>query len=552
MTTPTALRIYDTTLRDATQRMGLTLSVDDKLQIAQRLDRLGVAYIAGGWPGADPKDRQFFERALDMEWQTAQLTVLGGTARVGIPVEDDPDMKAMLATKTPVCTLVGKSWTVHVNDIGRATLDENLERIEQSIAYLMSHGRRVIFNAQHFFDGYSDDPTYAVEALRAAARGGAEALVLCDSNGGSLPWRIETIVRNVHDTLGEQGSRLGIYAYDDSGAAVANTLAAVRGGARHVQGTVNGYGERCGSANLCAVLPNLELKMDFACLPKGKLADLSDVSHFVAEVANLTPDNHMAYVGRNAFAHKGGLQLDPVRLNQEAYQHINPNLVGNERRVVVSELSGRDNVLSKAAELGLNSVGDATGDADVDIVLDEIRANENMGFCYEAAEASMALLLIQRLPTYMPPFKVLSYVLNVHHRDGYPVFSEATLKVEVGGEVVHTAAEGNGPIRALDQALRKALLPIYPELQRIMLSDYKVRVINNDRDTSAIARVLINSTDGERQWGTVGASINIIEASWKALADAVEYGLYIQKHGSDTQYTDSKGQGTPPKLELLK
>ncbi len=514
------IEVYDTTLRDGTQREGISLSCDDKLRIARRLDDLGVTFIEGGWPGSNPKDAEFFQRARDLTWKHATIAAFGSTRRASVRPEEDANLRALLEAETAVCTVVGKTWTLHVTDVLRTTLDENLRMIEESLAYLRAHGRRVIYDAEHFFDGYKEDPEYALETLRAAVRGGAETVVLCDTNGGSMPWEVESITRRVQDRLGH---RLGIHTHNDGECAVANTLAAVRAGAVHVQGTVNGYGERCGNANLCAILPDLELKMGLRALPEGKLAELYDVAHFVAEVANLAPDEHMAYVGRSAFAHKGGIHVAAMRRNPRSYQHIDPALVGNRMRVVVSELSGRGNLLSKAEEFGLE-----VEDPDrVAAVLRQIKEMEARGFSFEAAEASVALMLKRQEPDYRPPFELIDYAVIVEHRQGRGTFAEATVKVSVEDEVLHTAGEGNGPVNALDVALRKALRPVYPAIDSFRLVDYKVRILDGQNGTAATTRVLIDTRNGHRRWSTVGASTNIIEASWQALADSIEYGLLM-------------------------
>jgi len=521
------IQVYDTTLRDGTQREGISLSGMDKLRIAHQLDDLGVAFIEGGWPGSNPKDAEFFERARDQQWHTALITAFGATCRVQGGPDDDANIAALLGAHTPVCTVVGKTWTLHVTEVLRTTLDDNLRIIEASLAYLRAQGRRVIYDAEHFFDGYRADPAYALETLRAAVRGGAETVVLCDTNGGSLPWDIAETFRAVQAALAHP---LGIHTHNDGECAVANTLAAVREGAVQVQGTINGYGERCGNANLCAIIPDLELKLGRACLPVGGLARLYDVAHFVAEVANLAPDEHQAYVGKSAFAHKGGIHVAAMRRNVHSYQHVDPALVGNTMRVVVSELSGRGNLLSKAEEYGL---GAETG-AGVGEVLNEIKALEAQGFSFEAAEASVALMLKRQQPGYAPPFELIDFAVIVEHRAGRGILAEATVKVRVGGdgqgiagEVQHTAAEGNGPVNALDAALRKALLPRYPAIAHFQLADYKVRILDGNNGTAATTRVLIDTQNGTRRWSTVGASANIIDASWRALADAVEYGLTV-------------------------
>jgi 2-isopropylmalate synthase len=511
------IQIYDTTLRDGTQREGISLSCEDKLRVAQRLDELGVTFVEGGWPGSNPKDAEFFQRARDMQWRRAKIAAFGSTCRAGGAPEDDANIRALLDSGAPVCTVVGKSWTMHVIDVLRTTLDENLRIVEKSLAYLRSNGRRVVYDAEHFFDGYRADRAYAMETLRAAIRGGAETLVLCDTNGGSLPWQIAEVVRAVKAELGHP---LGIHAHNDSECAVANSLSAVAEGAVHVQGTVNGYGERCGNANLVSIIPALELKMGLRALPEGHLRTLTELSHFVAEVANLAPDEHLPYAGRSAFAHKGGIHVAAMRRNVESYQHVVPELVGNEMRVVVSELSGRGNLLSKAEELGLKS-GDVAG------VLEEIKQLEARGFSFEAAEGSVAMLMKRQDPTYRPPFELIDFFVNVEHRTGRGLFSEATVKVRVDGEVLHTAAEGDGPVNALDAALRKALLPRYPAVKDLRLVDYKVRILDSTQGTAAATRVLIDTQKGAKRWSTVGASGNIIEASWLALVDAVEYGLAL-------------------------
>ncbi len=513
------IEVYDTTLRDGTQREGISLSCADKLRIARKLDALGLAFIEGGWPGSNPKDVEFFERARDEHWQTACIAAFGSTCRAQAGPEDDANIAALLGARTPVCTVVGKTWTLHVTDVLRTTLDDNLRIIEASLAYLRAQGRRVIYDAEHFFDGYRADPAYALETLRAAVRGGAETVVLCDTNGGTLPWDLSEIVTTVADTLHHP---FGIHTHNDGECAVANTLAAVKAGARQVQGTINGYGERCGNANLCAIIPDLELKLDRRCLPPGRLRHLTDVAHFVAEVVNLSPDEHQAYVGRSAFAHKGGIHVAAMRRNVRSYQHIDPDLVGNEMRVVVSELSGRGNLLSKAEELGLDQTGRGVAD-----VLAEIKALEAQGFSFEAAEASVALMLKRQEPGYGAPFELVDFSVIVEHRAGRGMLAEATVKVRVAGEVQHTAAEGNGPVNALDAALRKALVTHYPAIASFQLADYKVRILDGNNGTAATTRVLIDTQNGTKRWSTVGASANIIEASWRALADAVEYGLTV-------------------------
>ena len=514
------IQIYDTTLRDGTQSEGFTLSGYDKIRVAKRLDDLGVAFIEGGWPGSNPKDAEFFERARDMEWQTALIAAFGSTCRVKGGPEDDANIQALLDARTPVCTIFGKTWTLHVTDVLLTTLDDNLRIVEQSVAYLRAAGRRVIYDAEHFFDGYKADSLYALETLKAAIRGGAETVALCDTNGGTMPWELETIIREMKESIRHP---FGIHTHNDGECAVINALLAVREGAVQVQGTINGVGERCGNANLCSIMANLELKMDRRCLPEGHLHKLYELSHVVDEVANVTPNDHLPYVGKSAFAHKGGVHVAAMRRSEQSYQHVAPEWVGNKMRVVVSALSGRANILSKAEEHGV----DIGGMADVVGVLNDVKELEARGFSFEAAEASVAMMLKRQQPGYKPPFELVDFLVNVEHRQGRGIFAEAMVKVKVGDEVLHTAAEGNGPVNALDLALRKALIGHYPEIASFQLADYKVRILDGQDGTEAITRVLIDTRNTTRLWSTVGASANIIEASWQALVDAVEYGLSV-------------------------
>jgi len=513
------IQIYDTTLRDGTQSEGFNLSANDKVRIAQKLDELGVAFIEGGWPGSNPKDVEFFERARDIEWKNALITAFGSTCRVKGGPEDDANIKALLDSRTPVCTIFGKTWTLHVTDVLLTTLEDNLRIIEQSVAYLKSKGKRVIYDAEHFFDGYKADSSYALETLNAAIRGGAETVVLCDTNGGTFPWEIKRIFGEMKPLLDHP---IGIHTHNDSESAVVNSLVAVREGAIQVQGTINGVGERCGNANLISIMANLELKLGFRCLPEGNIKHLYDLSHFVAEVANLTPDEHLPFVGKSAFAHKGGVHVAAMRRSSKSYQHVEPELVGNKMRVVVSDLSGRGNLLSKAEENGVEVEGE-----EVIPVLNEIKELESRGFSFEAAEASVTMMLKRQEYGYKPPFELIDFFVNVEHRDKRGIFAEATVKVRVQGEVLHTAAEGNGPVNALDIALRKALKDYYPQITNFHLSDYKVRILDSDHGTEAITRVLIDTRNSTARWSTVGAGTNIIEASWRALADSVEYGLMV-------------------------
>ena len=517
---PSAVRIYDTTLRDGTQREGISLSAADKIQIALLLDEIGVSFIELGWPGSNPKDVEVFARARDVDWRGARHAAFGATRRAGVGADEDPQVRALLATGAPVCTIFGKTSVTHVRQVLRIAAEENLQMIAETVGFLVESGRRVVYDAEHFFDGYTEDAEYAMETLHVAAAAGADVVVLCDTNGGTLPWVVEERVRTVRRALG--GATVGIHAHDDVGCGVANTLAAVRGGATHVQGTINGYGERCGNANLCSIVPTLELKMRRRCLAPGALPQITHLARQVAEIANLAADTHAAYVGRSAFAHKGGVHVAAIRRLPRAYEHIDPALVGNETRVVVSELSGRGNVLAKAEEHDIAL--DAGGEA---LVLEELKGREARGFAFEAAEASVALMLQRRAPGYVPPFELLEYRVTVGQRREEGALSDAAIKIRVRGEVVHTAAEGDGPVSALDAALRKALASAYPQVQEIRLEDYKVRILDSVAGTSATVRVMVDSARGDARWTTVGASSNVLQASWTALADGIEYGLVL-------------------------
>ncbi len=514
------IELYDTTLRDGTQREGLSLSVEDKLKIARELDAFGVPYIEGGWPGSNPKDVEFFRRAKTERWQQATICAFGSTRRANADVASDPNILALLEAETDVCTIVGKSWTLHVTHVLETTLEENIRMIADSVAYLRQQGRRVFYDAEHFFDGYRAAPAYALATVMAAAEAGAECVILCDTNGGSLPSWISEVVATVAETL---PCRTGIHTHNDGELAVANSLAAIQAGAKHVQGTINGYGERCGNANLIPIIANLQLKLGYRVVSDAQLARLMELSRFVAAVANLNPDEHAAYVGHSAFAHKGGIHVAAVAKVEESYQHVDPRLVGNQRRVVVSELSGRGNVKMRAEELGIHVNGNERE------VLQKIKEMENQGFQYEAAEGSFELLVRRTAPSYRPPFEMLDAMVVVEQRNGRPMLSEAMVKLRVNDEIVHTAAEGTGPVNALDKAMRKALVPFYPELAAVHLADYKVRIVDEQSATGATTRVLIEAARGDERWSTVGCSANIIEASWQALVDSFELPLLRQQ-----------------------
>jgi 2-isopropylmalate synthase len=513
--------IYDTTLRDGEQGEFISYSLDDKIRIAQRLDDFGVDYIEGGWPGSNPKAINFFRRMKTIPLKSAKLAAFGSTRRKNTKAAQDSQILLLLESETPVVTIFGKTWDLHVRDALRVTPEENLEMIFDSVSFLKSHGREVIYDAEHFFDGFKSNADYALKTLTAAAEAGADSIVLCDTNGGTMPTEIPAIMREVKLVLGAKP--IGIHAHNDAGMAVANSVVAVYEGASHVQGTINGYGERCGNADLIQVIPNVELKLGRRCLPEGKLRELTVVSHFVAEIANIPPDPRQPYVGQTVFAHKGGVHVSAVRRNPATYEHIDPSLVGNVRRVLVSELSGQSNVQSKLEELGIDV--ESTSD-EVKQIVQQIKELEADGYQFEAAEASFELLVQKARRTYRPFFELRDFkVINYGKGPFAPCPSEAIVRVVVKGKDHHVVADGDGPVNALDRALRKAVGNAYPELRKVHLTDFKVRVINARAGTAAKVRVLIESADGEKTWTTVGVSEDIIEASWQALVDSVEYFL---------------------------
>lgn len=524
------VELYDTTLRDGTQAEGISVSVDDKLAITRRLDQLGVSFIEGGYAGANPKDDEFFRRAKKLKLKNAVMAAFGNTRRAGGSCESDPSMKALIAAGTPVVTIVGKASEMHVRKVLETSLEENLAMIADSIRFLVANGRRVFFDAEHLFDGYALNPEYAIQATRVAADAGAECVILCDTNGGTLPERVSEVVRAVKAAT---PAKLGIHAHNDSDAAVAVSLAALQAGAIHVQGTINGYGERCGNANLVSIIANLQLKMNVRCVSDEQVRSLTELSRFVAEVVNLPPHAYQPYVGSNAFSHKGGLHAAAVEKIAESYQHVPPDVVGNRNALVVSELAGRSTILQQVEGLGL--AGDITRN-DARNIVNHVKAQEARGFAYERAEASFEVLVRRTLANYEPPFELVDFRVIVqsgqrgpgHAGNGENLTSEATIKVRVGDQVLHTAAEGNGPVNSLDNALRKALLQFFPHLSVVKLTDYKVRVVADGTGTNAVVRVQIESSDGQHTWHTVGASGNIIEASWLALADSMEY--WLMKH----------------------
>ncbi len=513
--------LYDTTLRDGSQGEGINLSVNDKLRIAQRLDDFGMHYIEGGWPGSNPKDAEFFMRVRELNLKQARVSAFGSTRRAGGRCESDPQIKMLLDAQTPVVTMVAKTSRLHVTHVLETTLDENLAMIRDSVAYFKTLGKEVMHDAEHFFDGYKLDKEYALATLRVAAEAGADWLVLCETNGGQMPWEVEQIVRETIATI-QPGTnvRFGIHTHNDAGVGVANALAGVRAGCTQVQGTVNGYGERVGNCDLITAIANLKLKLNDDCLSEDQLHGLTDLSHYVSEMANVAPNIRAPYVGQAAFAHKGGIHVAAILKLEESYQHIDPKRVGNQKRVLVSELSGRGNIAYKAKEFGLD-----VNTNEVKQVLVKIKEMENKGFYFEGAEASVELMLRRAQPGYVPPFDLIDFLIVVEHRRGRGLLAEANVKVNVNGEVAHTAAEGDGPVNALDIAMRKALLPHYPQLDSVRLADYKVRILDGNNATAAMTRVTIDSTNGVRNWTTVGSSTNIVDASWQALADSMEYAL---------------------------
>jgi 2-isopropylmalate synthase len=514
------VRIYDTTLRDGTQGEGVSFSGEDKVRLASRLDALGIHYIEGGWPGSNPKDLRFFRRMQDVPLKHAKLAAFSMTRRAGGQAEGDANMQALVDAGAPVATIVGKSWDFHVTSALGTTLPENLAMIADTIAYLRPRMEEVLFDAEHFFDGFRANRDYALATLKAAADAGAHWLVLCDTNGGTLPGDLVKILREVKQHV---GTRLGIHVHNDAECAVANSLAAVQEGCDQVQGTINGFGERCGNANLVSVIPGLVLKLGLECIPEANLRELRDVSRFVSELANRKPWTAQPYVGDSAFAHKGGMHVSAVQKHPETYEHIAPDAVGNHRRVLVSELSGKSNILWKAKEFGIDLDHETP---DSRRILDRLKELEDQGFLFEGAEASFELLMERALGQYRPWFELEAYrvIVEEHTADGAPV-AEATVRVRVKGMLEHTAAAGNGPVNALDHALRKALEEFYPSLKTMRLLDYKVRILDESAGTGAKTRVLITSGDGEDTWGTVGVAENIIEASWQALVDSIEYKL---------------------------
>ncbi len=535
---PTQVEVFDTTLRDGAQLEGISLTVDDKLRIAEQLDHLGLAWIEGGWPGANPKDEEFFTRAAtELDLSTSQLVAFGSTRRVKGKVDSDPTLANLLSAGTGTVCIVGKSWDYHVTEALRTDLDEGVAMVADSVRFLVDEGRRTFLDAEHFFDGYKANPAFALRVLESAAEAGASCLVLCDTNGGSLPFEVERIVGEVVSYLGDDVA-VGIHCHNDTGCAVANSLAAVRGGATHVQGTINGYGERVGNADLVTIIGDLELKMGVTCLPEGRLDRLTVVSHHIAELVNMAPNPQAPYVGSSAFAHKAGLHVSAIARRPDAYEHIHPEAVGNGTRLLVSEMAGRSTLELRATEIGIELDGRQIAE-----LVDTLKRMEHEGYHFEAADASLELLLREAAGWAQPWFSIESYrCINEqrHLPDGEIVSgTEATVKIRVGEERIVRTGEGNGPVAALDAALRLALAGRYPALDHIHLTDFKVRVLDSADGTSAVTRVLIDMSDGDTTWTTIGVSGNVIDASWEALERGLVYGLLRGQTPAPAQPADA-------------
>ena len=517
-----SLKLYDTTLRDGTQAEDIAFTVEDKIRIAKKLDELGIHYIEGGWPGSNPRDLQFFKEIKNYNLSQAKIAAFSSTAHPHTPPDKDKNIKEVLRAQTPVVTIVGKSWDIHVREALGITLEENLKIISDTISFLKKHVPEVFFDAEHFFDGFKKNPDYALKVIRIAASAHADSLILCDTNGGTMPHEIQEIIRMVKKE--KPPVPLGIHCHNDSEMAVANTILAVKEGVTQVQGTINGFGERCGNANLCSIIPNLRLKLGIPCISDEHLAMLRETARFVYELANFQPPNHQPFVGNSAFAHKGGLHVHAIQKKSETYEHIRPELVGNHQRVLLSDLSGKSNIIYKAKDLGIK-VG--SKDPVVIATLEKLKNLENQGYQFEGAEASFELMLKKALGLQKKYFDLVGFrIISEKRKEDETPLAEATIMIQVGGKIEHTAALGNGPVNALDNAIRKALEKFYPQLKDMELVDYKVRVLSSGEEgTGAKVRVLIESSDNHDKWGTVGLSENIIEASWQALVDSINYKL---------------------------
>jgi 2-isopropylmalate synthase len=533
--------LYDTTLRDGTQGENITFSADEKIKIALRLDDFGIHYIEGGWPGSNPKDMQFFDLAKRVEFRNARLVAFGSTRKPGIQPEEDDNLRALIASKTPTAAIFGKSWGLHVQEVMNNSLAENLAMIHDSVFFLKSNNLEVVYDAEHFFDGYKDNVDYALKTLQAAVEGGADFVVLCDTNGGTLPSEIECIIKDVQKSIIENGSatsdhasiRLGIHAHNDCGLAVANSIIAVQTGAVMVHGTINGYGERCGNADLTSVIPVIGLKMKRPCIAEPSLEKLKTLSRYISETANQVPLNTRPFVGKSAFAHKGGIHVSAIMKVPKAYEHMDPTLVGNQRRVLVSDLSGKSNVEFKAKELGVELGGNGYNSKKI---VSEIKQLEQQGYQFDVAEGSFKILMEKFTDQFEPLFRLESFRVTIEKDKDGPCSSQATVKISVGENQEITAAEGYGPVSALDNALRKALDRFFPDLDTMRLVDFKVRVIDGGRGTAAKVRVFIESRDQDQIWSTIGVSEDIIEASWQALADSFQFKLANEKKVRSKKY----------------
>jgi 2-isopropylmalate synthase len=535
----TDIQLYDTTLRDGMQGEGMSLSAQEKLRVAHALDELGIDIIEAGFPSSNPKELELFELLSGEQFRQAGIAAFGMTRRRGMRADDDPALRMLAQCATPVCTLVGKTWALHLEKILRVDRDENLRIIEDSVAFLAGEGKRVVYDAEHFFDGFGDDPAYALRCVRAAAEAGAETVTCCDTNGGTLPDAISVAVADVVGALAASGVSVGIHCHDDAGCGVAGTLAGVAQGATQVQGTINGYGERCGNANLITIIANLQLKLGHVCLTEEQLGSLTRVAHLLDELLNLTPDPDQPYVGRNAFAHKGGMHVAGVETDPTTFEHFDPALVGNARSLLISELSGRRTVEARAREAGLE-----LADEQAARVLESVKQREHRGYHYEAADGSFELLVRRETGEYEPLFELESWRAIVQKRADGQVETEATIKIWVDGERYVRTAEGNGPVNALDRALRQALVEIHPHLRDIDLVNYKVRILDETKGTGAVTRVLLDASDGEQVWGSIGVSENIIEASWEALVESLEYGMVVgRRPDGDSAATPQLGGG---------
>jgi 2-isopropylmalate synthase len=518
------IELYDTTLRDGMQGEGMSLSAAEKLRVAHRLDELGIDLIEAGFPSSNPKELELFELLGRERLGHAAVAAFGMTRRRGISADEDPALRVLADCFAPVCTLVGKTWALHLEKVVKVDREENLRMISESVGFLVGQGKRVIYDAEHFFDGFAADAPYALRCLRAAVEAGADTVTCCDTNGGTLPDHVAAAISVAADELRGAQAQLGIHCHDDAGCAVANTLAAVRAGAIHVQGTMNGYGERCGNANLVTIIPNLQLKLGHECLTPDQLRALAPTAHFLDELLNFTPDPDQPYVGRNAFAHKGGMHVAGVNADPATFEHVDPELVGNRRELLISELSGKGTVHARAREAGID-----LGDEEAVRVTERVKQLEHLGYHFEAADGSFELLLRRETGEIEPLFRLESWRAIVEKRADGRVETEATIKIWVDGERYVRTAEGNGPVNALDRALRDALIEIHPHLRDIDLVNFKVRILDETKGTGAVTRVLLDSSDGERVWGSIGVSENIIEASWEALVDSLEYGMHVSQ-----------------------